>query len=199
MVLPEYPQEDAAYLAGLTNEDMINGGHREHFIAALWALVTLVHFSKEAGDEILALAEQVAEDAASAAAGSGTEASVSQIRGGGAAQYLSIRRVYGANEPVSLTREINTAWDMSAGINFDLVLDGDVTQMSNPTNQVAGKSGVLRLKQDATGGRTIGSWGSHFKWVGGVPYFPTAAERAALISYLVWAPGLVYLTYGGEA
>lgn len=199
MAIPDYPNTAATYLGGLTNDDMINGGHRTHFIAALQALLELTGYTKDAAGELVSLAEQVAGNAASAAAGSGTEASVSQIRAGAAAQYLSIRRVLGANEPVSLTRASTTTWDLATGINFDLVLDGNIDTLANPTNQIAGKSGLLRIKQDATGGRTIGAFGNNFVWLGGQPIIPTAANAVLLIPYLVWTSGTVYVTNGGAS
>lgn len=193
-----FPQTEADYVAGLTEADFLNGGHRTNFIDSLLATLAFVTFGKLTADELALLANQVANDAASAAEGSGTEANVADIRAGAAAQYLSIRRVLSANEPVALTRSETTAWDMATGINFDLVLDGDVVSMANPTNQVAGKSGVLRILQDATGGRSIGAWASNFKWIGLAPELPTEAHKAAFVSYLVWIDGTVYLTYGGS-
>lgn len=194
-----FPQTEADYVAGLTEADFLNGGHRTNFIDSLLATLAFITFGKLTADELVTLADQVATDAASAAAGSGTEASVADIRAGAAAQYLSIRNVLAANQPVALTRAATTQWDMAAGINFDLVLDGDVAAIANPTNQVAGKSGVLRILQDATGGRTIGAWAANYRWLGGViPELPATASKAVLISYLVWASGTVYLTYGGE-
>src|SRR5690606_29835888 len=126
MTLPTYPQAEADYVGSLDDNDFLNGGHRSNFIPSLLAVLAFAVYGKDMGDEIALLAAQVEEDAASAAAGSGTEAAVAQIRGGAAAQYLSIRRVLAAGEPVSLTRAETTAWDMAEGINFDLVLDGDV-------------------------------------------------------------------------
>lgn len=193
-----YPQTEADFIGTLDDDDFINGGHRTNFIPSLEAALAFALFSKLTAAELATLATQVAADAASAAAGSGTETSVANIRAGAAAQYLSIRRVLEANQPVSLTRATTTNWDMASGINFDLVLNGNVTTIANPTNQVAGKSGVLRIVQDATGGRTVGAWGSNFKWLGGAPTLSTVANAAAIVSYMIWAPGLIYLTYGGD-
>ncbi|HEV7415143.1 MAG TPA: hypothetical protein VGN98_03240 [Tianweitania sediminis] len=197
--MADYPQADADLLNEVGPEDMPNGGHRTYFFPLLLAARAFANYVRDVATELAGIAEQVSEDAASAAAGSGSEATAAQIRSGAAAQYLSVRRVLEANQPVALTRATTTNWDMAAGINFDLLLDGNVTTLANPTNQVAGKSGVLRIRQDATGGRTLSAYGSNFKWLGGQPALPTGANRVAMISYLVWASGTVYLTYGGDA
>lgn len=131
-------------------------------------------FVNLAGAFVDALAEQVAADAESAASGSGTEATVPNIRTGLTAMYLSIRNVYAANAPAVLTDAASVAWDMSAGINFDLIIGAAGRGLANPSNKVVGKSGVLRIYQDGTGGRTITTWGSDYVWIDGQPIWPTA-------------------------
>lgn len=200
MALPTFPTATADFIAGLTDEDFANGGHRTNFIPAVQGGGELAAYVKDAAEEVDALATQVAEDAASAAAGSGTEASVADIRGGtDNAEYLSIRRVLDANEAVSLTRASTTNWDMDTGINFSLTLDGNVTTMANPTNQIAGKAGLLRILQDGTGGRTIGTWDSDFIWLNGEAIMPSAANAVLMVAYAVWEDGTIYLSNGGTA
>jgi hypothetical protein len=196
--MADFPQTEADFVDSVEPDDLPNGGHRTLFYPLLQSALSFARYIRDTGAELTAVADQVSTDAASAAAGSGTEATAANIRGGAAAQYLSIRRVLEANQPVALTRAATTVWDMASGINFDLLLDGNVTTLANPTNQIAGKSGVLRIRQDATGGRTIGSFGANFKWLGGLPSMPTAGGSTVLVSYLVWAPGTIYLTYGGD-
>ena len=206
--MPTYPTDAASFLAQLNSDPydassnpfgLGAGGHRQLFPESQDALVALAQFVNLAGTDIEALAAQVATDAASAAAGSGTEATVANIRSGASASYLTIRRIYEANAPVSLTDASTIAWDMSAGINFKVTLGASGRTLANPTNQVAGKSGLLVVSQDATGGRSISSFGSNIIWIGGTPAWPTASNAKTIISYFVEANGTVLLTPGGSS
>lgn len=69
--------------------------------------------------------------------------------------------------------------DASASNNFDYLLTGALT-IANPTNLSAGMVLNFRLKQDATGGRTI-AFGTAFKWPGGT--VPTWATTANAINF----------------
>lgn len=208
MVMPTYPSAEAAFAAALNSdpydsesnpEGLGAGGHRQNFPLGLDAAVALANFVNLAGAFVDALAEQVAADAESAASGSGTEATVSNIRAGLTAMYLSIRNVYAANAPVALTDASSISWDMSAGINYKLTLGAAGRALANPTNQVAGKSGLLIVSQDATGGRTITSYGNNLIWIGGQPSWPGAANAKTIVSYFVEASGTVLLSAGGSS
>jgi hypothetical protein len=69
--------------------------------------------------------------------------------------------------------------DASASNNFDYVLTGNLV-IANPTNLTAGMVLNFRLKEDATGGRTIG-FGTAFKWPGGTA--PTWVTTANAINF----------------
>lgn len=199
MALPTFPQAVADYIAGLTDEDFINGGHRTNFIPTAQGGMTLADYVRLAAIEMLAIAEQVEEDAAAAAAGSGTEASVANIRAvADVAHYVSMRRVIAANAFVSLTDAPSIAWDMATGINFEVTLTSSGRTLSSPTNKISGKSGLLIVKQDGTGGRTITTWGSDFVWVGGHPDWPASPNAETLISYIVRPGGKILLNFGGS-
>lgn len=207
MAMPAYPTEAADFLAQLNSDPydagsnpygLAAGGHRQLFPESQDALVALAQFVNLAGIDIDELAAQVAADAASAAAGSGTEASESDIRSGQSAHYLSIRRAYAAGAFVPLTDAASIAWDMAAGINFAVTIAAAGRTLANPTNAVEGKSGILAVKQDATGGRSITTWGNNFVWVGDQPVWPTAPNSEALISYIVRSSGKIYLNFGGS-
>ena len=74
--------------------------------------------------------------------------------------------------------------DFAAGNFFAVTLGGNRT-LANPTNLVAGQSGSIILRQDATGSRTL-AYGSYWKWPGGIaPTLTTAANRVDRIDYLV--------------
>lgn len=208
MPMPTYPADEAAFAAALNSdpydsesnpEGLGAGGHRQNFPSGMDAVVALANFVNLAGAFIDTLADQVAADAESAAAGSGTEATIANIRAGLTAMYLSIRNVYGANVPVALTDAASISWDMAAGINFQVTLTAAGRTVANPSNKVPGKSGVLRVKQDATGGRSITTWGSDFVWIGGEPRWPTAPNARSLIAYFVGEDGKVELTFAGSS
>jgi hypothetical protein len=55
---------------------------------------------------------------------------------------------------VALTYAATLNTDASAGDIFDVTLTGNAT-LSNPTNPVSGKTIRWRIRQDATGGRTV--------------------------------------------
>jgi hypothetical protein len=54
----------------------------------------------------------------------------------------------------TLTYAATLNTDASAGDIFDVTLTGNAT-LSNPTNPVSGKTIRWRIRQDATGGRTV--------------------------------------------
>lgn len=86
---------------------------------------------------------------------------------------------------IALTDGANIATDASLGSVFKVTLGGNRT-IDNPTNPTAGQKLIYRLKQDATGSRTI-TWGSAFRWGADVPV-PTLTTTAAKTDYI----GFVY-------
>jgi hypothetical protein len=192
MSLPPFPTDDAATISSTSTDDMINGGHRTRFFPLLNAVLSLAGYVKAAVEYLIDLADRVADDAASAAAGSGTEVSVPQIWAGGAAQYLSIRRVIEANAPIPLIYASTITLDLDTGINFSLPLAGPAI-LGNPTNAEAGKSGFIVVTQDATGGRSLGK-GSHWKVAGGAFNLNQAPGAKNVIAYFVESPTSVLAT-----
>lgn len=81
--------------------------------------------------------------------------------------------------PLTSAATVNT--NAALGNNFRLVL-GTPATLANPTNMLGGQTYQWRIKQDATGGRTL-AYGSAFKWAaGGAPVLSTAAGAEDLIS-----------------
>lgn len=62
---------------------------------------------------------------------------------------------------IALTYASTTNTDAALGCVFDLTLTGNVT-LANPTNPVDGQAVKWRIRQDATGGRTV-ALGSKFR------------------------------------
>lgn len=83
---------------------------------------------------------------------------------------------------VALTDGATITPDFSAGNNFSVTLGGNRT-LANPTNVVAGQSGVIAVTQDATGSRTL-AYGANFDYTGGsAPVLSTAANAVDLLTY----------------
>ena len=97
---------------------------------------------------------------------------------------LSATNVWTKNQsvaPATLTSGASIALDASLSSNFKLTL-GVNAALSNPTNLTDGMVLNVRIKQDATGGRTL-SYGTMYKWPGGVaPVLSTAANAVDFLS-----------------
>lgn len=85
---------------------------------------------------------------------------------------------------VTLTDAANIAFDMDDGVNATVTLGGSRT-LDNPTNITVGQSGVIFVKQDGTGSRTL-SFGSAWSFAGGTaPTLTTTASALDAIAYSV--------------
>jgi hypothetical protein len=74
--------------------------------------------------------------------------------------------------------------DFAAANNFSVTLGGNRT-LANPTNLVAGQSGVIVITQDGTGSRTL-AYGSQWKFANGTaPSLTTTASAVDVLAYYV--------------
>jgi hypothetical protein len=74
--------------------------------------------------------------------------------------------------------------DFALNNHYQVTLGGNRT-LANPTNVVAGQSGVIRVVQDGTGSRTL-AYGSNFKFSNGAaPVLTTTANAVDLLVYFV--------------
>ena len=111
-------------------------------------------------------------------------ASAAECRAGAATnRFLSPVNLYAAAAPVTLTDAATVTIDGDTGINFNLVLGGNRT-LANPINMKPGQSGRIRIRQDATGGRTL-AFGANWLFAGGDPTLSTAANAIDAIAYFV--------------
>lgn len=98
--------------------------------------------------------------------------------------------------------------DFSLGNNYRVALGGSRT-LANPTNIVAGQSGSIELRQDATGSRTLAyGWGWQFSG-GTTPtlstpglsrdtlYYDVKIYNSATVTITLASPGVVTLTGHG--
>ena len=90
----------------------------------------------------------------------------------------------------ALTIAATIATDATLGNVFTGVLNQAGHTLSNPTGLVSGGTYMWCLDQDATGGRTITSYGNKFLWAYGiVPTLSTAANAKDIISCVCDAAG----------
>ena len=102
----------------------------------------------------------------------------------GYAQLASAQTFTGgqAGSITALTDGATITPDFSANNGFSVTLGGNRT-LANPTNLVAGQSGVILVTQDGTGSRTL-AYGSYWKFPGGTA--PTLTTTAAAVDALVY-------------
>lgn len=87
--------------------------------------------------------------------------------------------------------------DMSLANFTSFTATGNIT-LANPSNLVAGQSGLIQMTQDGTGGRTL-SLGSQWKFAGGVA--PTATATASAVDeypYFVWSSTFISVLFRGD-
>jgi len=86
--------------------------------------------------------------------------------------------------------------DFATSIDFVWTLGAAGRTLANPTNIKTGQKGIIYLVQDATGGRTITTWGSFWRFPGGVkPVLSTAPNTIDAISYCAFSTGLIACTF----
>ena len=105
----------------------------------------------------------------------------------GYAQLSSAQTFTGgqAGSITALTDGATITPDFSANNGFSVTLGGNRT-LANPTNLVAGQSGVILVTQDGTGSRTL-AYGSYWKFPGGTA--PTLTTTASAVDALVYYVG----------
>lgn len=107
------------------------------------------------------------------------------------AKALLVETVWSTSAFVTLTDGATVTVDFNTGANFILTLGGNRT-MAGPTNGKAGQSGVILVKQDGTGSRTL-SWNSAWKWSQGIaPTLTTTALMIDKIFYIVESASVIH-------
>jgi hypothetical protein len=111
-------------------------------------------------------------------------ATAAQWRSNTTSLLLTTDQVWASAAFVALTDAATIAVDLSSGINLSVTLGGNRT-LGNPTNTKVGQSGMIRVTQDATGGRTL-AFASNYKFAGGTAFgIDTTANRTTYLSYFV--------------
>ena len=89
--------------------------------------------------------------------------------------------------------------DFSANIDHQLNLSIAGHTLANPTNTKVGQKGIIYIYQDATGGRTITTWGTAYKFPGGTkPTLSTAAAAVDAISYIVLSSSFIACVFQAD-
>ena len=97
----------------------------------------------------------------------------------------------------TLTDAATIAVDLSLSNNFQVTLGGDRV-LGAPTNVTAGQSGVIRVVQDATGGRKL-SYNTTWKFAGGtIPTLTTTANAIDLLAYHVESATRIAVLFVGD-
>lgn len=121
-----------------------------------------------------------------------SSASVAEVRAGVVAnKYIAPSVAIAANAFVNLVDGATISLDLSTGINFKVIIAGN-RSLANPTNQIAGKQGIIKVQQDAVGGRTL-SWGSEYIFETVAPTVPTDPNKHLVVPYTVESPGVVLI------
>ena len=107
-----------------------------------------------------------------------TNATGLPLGGGGTGQTTALAARNAVNKgDTALTDAATIATDCATGNVFTMTLITTGRTMGAPTNLAAGATYIWRIKQDATGGRTL-TWASAFKWPGGTAPTQTSAANA---------------------
>lgn len=96
---------------------------------------------------------------------------------------LGVKTTIDANAVVSQTDGATITIDFNGTINAVVTLGGNRT-LGLPTNITAGRTGIILVKQDATGSRTL-SYNAVWKFFGGAPTLSTAGNAVDMIAYYV--------------
>jgi hypothetical protein len=98
---------------------------------------------------------------------------------------------------VALTDAATVAVDLSLSNNYSLLTTsgvGATRALGNPTNAIAGQSGLIIVTQDITGSRAL-TYGSNYKFASGLaPVLSTTGNAVDYLSYFVETPTRIFIT-----
>lgn len=118
--------------------------------------------------------------------------------GTSSAKVVTPKKIYDAAAPVAVVYAATVTLDGAAGISWEIgTLTGAIT-LANPTSFKPGQSGLIRLTQDATGGRIV-TYGANWKFQGGAAVngvLSTTANAVDVIGYSVANSGVIYCELG---
>jgi len=114
-------------------------------------------------------------------------------------KMLTPGAVWTAGNQLQLTDAATVTPDFSLGIDFQWTIGAVGRTLANPLNAKPGQKGILILRQDTTGNRTITTWGSAWLFPGGVkPTLSTAGFAFDVVSYFVLSSSLIFCTFNAD-
>src|SRR6188508_1414435 len=113
-------------------------------------------------------------------------------------KMLTPGAAWSAAASVNLPDAASVAPDFGAGLDFQWLPSSATGTINNPTNTKQGQKGVIYILQN--GGFNITTWGSAYKFAGGVkPVMTAAAGACDILSYVVYSSTQIYCTYIADA
>jgi hypothetical protein len=126
-------------------------------------------------------------------------ATSAQYQSNTASKLLDTGGVWGAGALTTLTDAATVTPDFSTGFDFIWTLGAVGRTLANPTNTKVGQKGMIYLVQDATGSRTITTWGTNYKFPGGTkPTLTTTASAVDDLSYVVKSATEIHMFFSGN-
>ena len=114
--------------------------------------------------------------------GSGVQANASQYWSNVAGIVVTTGQLNNVGVYTTITDSASPVWDTANGINFNWTLGASRT-LPNPTQFYEGRSGVIKVKQNGTGGFTL-SFGNCFIFDSDTaPVIGTAANKSNFLFY----------------
>ena len=115
-------------------------------------------------------------------------ASTAQWRANTANLIMQTDQVWASGASVTLTDAATVTPDFSTGFNFNWTLGATGRTLASPTNVKVGQTGLIQIIEDATGSRTITTYGSTWKFSSGVkPVLTSTANAIDLFAYFCYA------------
>jgi hypothetical protein len=113
---------------------------------------------------------------------------------------INTTQTYTASQRGSITTLTDGATitpDFAVTNDFVVTFGGNRT-IANPTNITVGQKGVIVIRQDATGSRTV-AWGTYYKWAGGVaPTLSKTANAVDRVHYHVVSATEIHCQWVGD-
>jgi len=130
--------------------------------------------------------------------GSGIQANASQYWSNAAGIVVTTGQLNNVGIYTTITDSASPVWDTANGINFNWTLGASRT-LPNPTQFFEGRSGVIKVKQNGTGGFTLG-FGTCFIFDSDVaPIIGTAANKSNFLFYHFVSSANVLITLAAKS
>jgi hypothetical protein len=126
------------------------------------------------------------DDKVAAGIGTAPATALEYISNSAPTKMLTPGAVWSAAGVVTLIDAASVAPNFAAGIDFIWAIGAAGRTLANPTGLKIGQKGVIYLVQPAAGAMTITTWGSFYKFPGGIkPSLSETANAVDDISYVV--------------